>query len=137
MFDGKVGRPFDDSVDLSVSNRASSNGNSLAVEYKAGKVVFLPAVSTSVDQVSREETLLAKLCLHPAPRNSSSAPPSHFIQSFHSFMSIVSLRAVSKTLPTGLIGPRGVVKSKLAYKFLENITLSKDHSKGEMEIKSQ
>lgn len=121
------GRQVDDSGASSSSNGASSKGNSFAEEYDA-EIGSLPALPWSVDHVSGEEMLLAKLSRRLSGKSSSAALPSHFIQSSHSSISISALKALSKMLFSGLTRPLGVINSTspfaaLRYKFLETMVV--------------
>ena len=117
------GRPIDCSGVSSISKGASSTGNSLTVVY-VHEIWSFPVLSRSVDQVSGDEMLLAKLSRRLSGDSSSEA--SHFIQSSHSSMSISVLKALSKTLLSGLTKHLGVINSNSPfgarrYRFLEGI----------------
>jgi hypothetical protein len=106
------GEASDNCVAPSSSNGVSSNGNSFLIDSE-GCIESLEALSISVVQISGEDISLVMpplLCMIGDP--SSAAPPSHRIQSSHSSMSISTLKALSKTLRSGLASVRGVSSSK-------------------------
>lgn len=108
------------------SKGASLNGKLFPAVYEVG-MRPISVLSWSTDQVSGDEMLLAMLSWRSMAGTIISVVfPSHFIQSSHSSMSIPSLKAFSKTLFSGLMYARGVMRFALSpstpmYKCLKGI----------------